>query len=596
MECAVELLNNNLIWEIELPINILMNYVIYVLFYAIFYVIFGHLKASNIVTSLILLIFGTVNMYVKEYKGSPLLPWDLTAIKTATTVAGNYSYEITYAVVFAFSLTYLVLILSHYLKEPEKKTRRLTRITLAVLQVSILYLFYGTQFFTKELGTTPDFFNQTRGYENYGALAEFVVNTKYLTLAEPDDYDPDTLTTVIAEYAEEDSPTILETALSHSDQEYDDTTASVTNPNIIVIMNESFSDLSVIGDFDTNQDYMPYLHSLESQENVISGYSYVSTIGTGTSNTEYEFLTGNSMAFLPVGSNAYQLYVKNPIPSLVSTLESQDYTSTAFHPYYRKNWNRINVYENMGFDQYIGIENITGYQYLRNYVSDEWDFSYIQNLYEKRDDSQPFFLFNVTMQNHSSYDQEDSSWTQQITLENMEGSYPLTEQYLSLIKETDDAFQDLISYFSNQEEPTIILMYGDHQPYIEDEFYEEVMGKDLSDLTDAEQQLRYITRFVLWANYDIPEGFVSEISVNYLSTMLAQVSNTTLTPYQEYLNTLYTKVPVITMMGCIDWNGIWFSVDEENEYEKELSLYHQLSYNMLVDIEHIKKELFYLEE
>lgn len=78
-------------------------------------------------------------------------------------------------------------------------------------------------------------------------------------------------------------------------------------------MNESFSDLSVVGDIETNVPYMPYIDSI--QDETIQGNAYVSTIGTGTSNTEYEFLTGNTMAFLPAGSNAYQLYVKERSPA-----------------------------------------------------------------------------------------------------------------------------------------------------------------------------------------------------------------------------------------------------------------------------------------
>lgn len=74
------------------------------------------------------------------------------------------------------------------------------------------------------------------------------------------------------------------------------------------------------------------------------------------------------------------------------------------------------------------------------------------------------------------------------------------------------------------DEPTIILMFGDHQPFIEDSFYSEVMGQSISEMDGETQQKRYITRFILWANYDIPTGWVDEISMNYLSTLLLQVS------------------------------------------------------------------------
>jgi len=140
-----------------------------------------------------------------------------------------------------------------------------------------------------------------------------------------------------------------------------------SSPNIIVIMDEAFSDLGVIGGFETNKDYMPFINSLIGQENVIEGNVYVSTIGTGTSNTEFEFLTGNTMGFLPAGSNAYQLYVNDVQPGLTSTLKSQNYSATAFHTYYRTSWNREQVYEDMGFDEFISLETLAGEELMAEF-------------------------------------------------------------------------------------------------------------------------------------------------------------------------------------------------------------------------------------
>ena len=595
MECAVEMLNGNMLWDIDMFGNILMNYLLNLLLYIIIYSLSGSTKISIRSVSILLEIFGIANYYVKKYKGGPLLPWDLSAITTASNVANAFSFKITKECIISLTIVIFLWKLSNLcIKNPKTKPYRILRISGSALFVIFCYVFYGTDLVATAFNATPDFFNQTRGYEAKGAVAEFLVNTRYLNLAQPDDYDTSTLEKNITESTEEDAPTILETALEHSNQTSSTTSSTVKDPNIIVIMNESFSDLSVIGDFDTTVDYMPFINSLKNEENCISGYSYVSTIGTGTSNTEYEFLTGNTMGFLPIGSNAYQLYVKNTIPSLVSTLKSQGYSASAFHPYYKENWNRINVYNDMGFDSYTGYGDYSDFDKIRLFVSDQSDFEHVEQLYENRDTSKPFFLFNVTMQNHSSYDQDTGSWFQQVKLANMEGTYPQAEQYLSLIKETDDAFAELVSYFKSVDEPTIILMYGDHQPYIEDAFYEEVMGKKLSDLTDEEQQKRYITRFVMWANYDIPEGWIDEISVNYLSTLLCEAANVELTDYQKYLNTLYTKMPVITMMGCKDWDGNYFKIDDSNSYSQLLSYYEQASYNNLIDTSNMVKQLFYI--
>ena len=208
------------------------------------------------------------------------------------------------------------------------------------------------------------------------------------------------------------------------------------------------------------------------------------------------------------------------------------------------------------------------------------------------DPSSPYFMFNITMQNHSSYDQSDPDFTEDVHVEGMNGEYPLTQQYLSLIKESDEAFENLISYYTEYEKPVIVLMFGDHQPFIEDSFYEEVMGKPITQLSDEENQKRYITRFVMWANYDIPEGWIDMISANYLSVLLAQCAGIPLTPYMQFLNTLYSKVPVVTALGCRDSEGNYFKVDDDHPYSDLLSIYDQASYNVIQEDEQRANTIF----
>lgn len=603
MECAVEICNGNMLWDIELAGNIFMNYLLNLLVYLLFFVITGSMRGSMKISSVILAVFGIANMYVKDFKGGPLLPWDLSSLRTAGNVAGAFRYEIGYQSVMTVTAVILIWkVSSLVMKNPKTKPYRIVRMTGAVFLALFTWVFWGTDTIATAFGATPDFFNQTRGYENKGAFAEFLVNTRYLHLSRPDNYDASKVEKEVTDNTEEYAPTILETDLIHDGRTKEEAKKEVSktkpsNPNIIVIMNESFSDLSVDGNFQTNEDYMPFINSLRDDPDCIEGNSYVSVLGTGTSNTEYEFLTGNSMAFLPYGSNAYQLYVKNNQPSLVTTLKDQGYSADAFHPYYRVNWNRDNVYQYMNFDSFTSIEGMDHYDTLRLFVSDQSDFEHVEQMYEKRNPDKPFFLFNVTMQNHSSYDQEDPDFRQEITLKNMKGDYPEAEQYLSLVKKTDEAFEQLIAYFRKQKEPTIILMYGDHQPYVEDAFYQEIMGKDLNSLSDEEAQKRYHTRFILWANYDIPHDWIDMISVNYLSVLLSQVAGTQLTPYQQFLNTLYTKVPVVTAMGCRDWNNQYFTVDDENaKYAEILNVYEDAAYNNLMEDTGKAKKLFYIRK
>ncbi len=633
MLVVVERLNGNFILDFLTPDeDIWANYVVYMLLYLLAFALSGSLRISVMSVSPVLLLFGIANMYIKEFKGSPLVPLDFKSIATAASVAAGYTYEIGYEILLGVYLNAMVLAVFSRMNMPTLPlVGRLTpRILSLIVVLGFSYVFYFTDTVANN-GYKPDFFNQTRGYKNHGALLEFTLNTKYLWLVEPSGYDADEVDDIVTEQISDGTPSILETALIRqgmSESAAHEIVFSAEtavdqgiSPNIIVIMNESFSDLSVVGNIETNIDYMPFINSLT--ENTIQGNVYVSTIGTGTSNTEYEFLTGNTMAFLPAGSNAYQLYVKDNQPSLVSTMLSLGYSASAFHPYYAYCWNRENVYNYLGFQSFTTWEDLidediltryksSGYSYslfqrllnqrypdddmiLRRYISDAYDFSKVEEMYEASGD-EPFFIFNVTMQSHSSYATTYDNFDQEVWLTSTTGDYPKTNQYLSLIKKTDEAFEDLISYFENVDEPTIILMFGDHQPFIEDGFYSEVMGESIGSMDDETQQKRYITRFILWANYDIPEGWIDQISMNYLSTLLMQIAGYKLTDYSAYLANLYAELPVITAMGCIDASGNYFQIDDATDLKTLVQGYRKVAYNNLADTENRQNTLFYLAD
>ena len=385
-------------------------------------------------------------------------------------------------------------------------------------------------------------------------------------------------------------------------------------------MNETFSDLRVLGQLSTNQDYMPFTRSLT--KNTIKGNLYMPVTGAGTSNSEFEFLTGNTMAFLAAGSNAYELYIKSQLPSLAYTLAAQNYSRTALHVYYRTSWQRDVNYPLLGFERYDSIESFidndaideyrngnksfsdfedaVNEQYpgenvlLRRFVSDRFDYKLLEQMYEERDPSKPFFIFNVTMQNHGSYDSAYENFDQKIKLTSTEEYYPAANRYLSLIYESDQAFKELVEYFSNVDEPTIICMFGDHQPNIETEFVESLLGSDISDLSTEDNQKRFVTPFVIWANYNIEEGYVDKMSANYLSTLLLQVADLKTTKYNDYLSALYRYVPVIDSNGYITADDEYYTFDETSEYTDLLAGYEKVQYNNLFDTIGRHDELFYI--
>ena len=106
-----------------------------------------------------------------------------------------------------------------------------------------------------------------------GMAVTFAMDMEYVYVEKPEWYSVEKAEDILKSYAIEED--------FSSETEY---------PNVIVVMNEAFSDLAVLGDFTTNQDYMPFIHQLQQgYENTVTGNLMVSvTGGNTTEKTEKE--------------------------------------------------------------------------------------------------------------------------------------------------------------------------------------------------------------------------------------------------------------------------------------------------------------------
>ena len=604
-----ECLNSIFIYDMTY-LGFLANYILILLMYFLVFSLSGSIKLSILIVNPILYLFAVSHAYVVYFRGTPFLPMDFSGITTGLNVVGTYSFKLLYNVIIGTYLLIFIIILGVKIKTPKFKsvTKIALRSFMGAFFAIVISLFYFTSVFA-DAGVRPDFWNQSRGYKNYGFAFSFFCNTKYLYMSVPNGYVADEVGNYVDNTYNENEQKIV---------------PSESAPNIICIMNESLADMRILGEFTTNEDYMPFMHSLS--ENTIKGNLYVPVVGAGTSNTEFEFLTGNSVAFLPSGSNAYMLYIKNPMASLVSTLEAQGYSSLAFHPYYASGWHRTSVYDFLGFDRFISLENLidpsilddyassgSGADYLqalidryypdrrnmliRQYVSDSYSYKTIIEDFENRDTEKPYFVFNVTMQNHGGYTISADNFDECISITSSETYYTKASKYLSLVKASDNAFSELIDYFKGVKEPTLICMFGDHQPSIETEFIASIMGvNSLSSLDIKGEQMRHITPFYIWANYDIEEQYIDKLSSNYLSTLLLKTAGLELTKYNSYLLNLSKTLPVIDTVGYIDSEDNYYRWSDDTQYSEILRQYEKIQYNNVFDNVNKKTDMFYLND
>lgn len=551
----VELINGN-IGTIVIK-YILGNMGIYFVVFWLIYVFIRKLYISVGIGMVLMSGFGIANYYVVKFRGSPIVPGDFFVLETAKSVAGNYQYTLTNAMVFAavlFSGWILILfLLERHLKKISKKDALVGTGGVVLLTVGILTF----DFYKPNL----DLWNLNNNVKTYGVTMSLISNIRRMNMEEPDGYSRNNLEMLCEDYA------------GKSEQEEE-------LPNIIAIMNESFSDLSVLDEKLDNNIYMPYFNSIE---NAVKGTVMVSTIGGGTGNTEYEFLTGNTMGFMP-GTVPYQQYILGESYSLTSVLKQLGYYAAAIHPYDKKGYNRYRVYPYLGFDEFIDIEGFENPELIRNlYISDKDSYKKVIQTYEKiKESDQPAFIFNVTMQNHSGY---ESGYFDEnvISVPGREGIYKDVEEYLTLIKESDDALSVLIDYFSSVDEPTVIVFFGDHQPKISDVYYEDTMGKTLSEFSLTENQQRYVAPFFIWANYDIPKTDGVLTSMNYLAAMTSEIAGLPTSPYQNFLLSIMKDIPAININGYQTVDGMWHSYSEITGVEKILNDYKNIQYNNVFD-------------
>lgn len=552
-------------WDIQL-----MNILFFELVMVILYCLIGRLHVALALETGVFMLYGLVNYYVLSFRSQPIQPWDFFSIRTAASVAGNFHYGLD-----AHALTALigfgVLIVAELLfcRNRLQHTVRnwMLRIPAAGCAVAALLAFvsllHNEEFVQQEIRMYDKLFTPTVMSERDGTAVAFLLELQYIDVDRPEEYSE--------EYAKELLAMQKETQTAEK------------RPNIIVIMDEAFSDLSVLGVFATNEDYMPFLHKLqEGADNTVTGNLCVSVKGGNTANTEFEFLTGNTMAFLPYGSIPYQQYVNGELPSLASYLAELGYATRAAHPYYASGWERETVYPLLGFEQADFIDSFAYARKLRKYVSDESAFSYIIDSYEEKEEGKPLFFFEVTMQNHSGYSEDFDNFTPEITATDC-GSESL-DRYLSLIRETDRALEELIGYFSEQEEDTMIVFFGDHQPadYVVEPLW-NALGKNGAELTEEEQAKRYEVPFLIWANFEIEEAQDVEISANYLSGYALRAAGLPLPAYEQYLETLRKEVPVLSEKTLITRDGY---AGQPDAYEGDLLKdYRILQYYLMFDRE-----------
>ena len=550
--------------------KLFLNVLVVLCFFLVFLVITKRPALTCTIVQPILLIFGFVDYFVYSFRGNELTFADLQSAGTGLSVAGNYKFvmEDRCGYVMLAAILFITLVWQIHLKVEHYWIMRVVSVLVAAGCVIFVAL--------KTASTNTETWEKKGTYRN-GYVLNFCLQIRDSFIFAPDGYSTDT----IAE---------LEKGYEESSSDY--SAAEVTRPTIIAIMSESFADLSVLGDGDleTNIELTPFLDSLT--ENTLRGYALSSVYSAKTPNSEWEFMTGNSMAFMPQGSVVYQQFIDDDPTSIVSNLSNIGYTCVAIHPYYATGWSRNTIYPTMGFDEMYFIDDFDQEQLLRKYITDEAFYDKIIERYESSPSNEDLFIMGISMQNHGGYGEEYDNMEQYVFKYGL--SYTDVNQYLQLVHETDMATEKLIEYFSNVDDPVEIIFFGDHQPGLNSKFYELMNGKGLSGLTLEELEELYTIPFFIWTNYDTEEEEIELTSINYLSTLALERANIDLPAYNQFLADMMEEIPAINSQAyySIEAGTFKYLSDASGEEAEWINNYNILQYNNMFD-EKNRSSLFF---
>ncbi len=513
------------------------------------------------------------NQIVLLVRGTPLVPTDLYAINTALTVTtpddwhfdanlliGTAGFALITAVVVKFRVTY-----------PKMWVRAIAAIASLILTVGGVIYIWDIDYTSY---STSTFDTESTNNVN-GVALSFYINFRKMKYDKPLNYDPAAIDEYLSQY------------------ENDTLEDDAELPNIIVIMNESFSDLSYMGRLKTDQPYMPYYNKLIKDHP--HGRLLVSVLGGGTCNTEFEYLTGLSMMYTPNSCYTYMQHIRQDVPSMASYLKDYGYQAVAMHPFYEVCWKRNSVYDFMGFDDFVSGEDMTtakskyvsadrwekGFgddvEYVRTLISDSFFYDKVIEQFENKD-SDRIFIFGVTVQNHSGYEYKGADFVSDVHITNYDGDYPRAEQYLSLVKKSDEALEELISYFEKVDEKTMIVFFGDHQPNVEIGFINKIAP--YRNMIVNSFLTRYETPFVIWTNYEIEsKNDLGIVSPNFLGLKTLEYAGVPLSRECKMLKDVEEIAPAMNTWGYFDRAITWNERRNEEPYRQDvLNVYNYYTY------------------
>lgn len=526
--------------------------------------------------------FGVAQHFVVMFKGMPIMPADLLSLRTAGAIAAGYEYVLTPNMVVALCAVGVCACVLSFVKpnrgEFSLKVRIAASVASAVVGVSLVGVMAGMFNSVKledTLEVAYDRWMPITTYQTLGFVPAFIEVAQDFPIPVPEGYDGKSATAQMGALAAQFDETM---GVSPGRQ------AAVVQfeeikPTVIAVMNETFTDLSIYDAVrEAGYEGPQFYNSLEGT--LQRGPLMVSVLGGGTANTEFEFLTGNSSAFIGAGKYPYQLYDLRDVDSLVKQMETMGYRTIAMHPQNPVNWKRSSVYEQLGFDEFLSIEDFADAPVYHSGATDASTYDKIIELLER--DAAPQFIFDVTMQNHSGYGEGTVPDEDVVRLDvaGIDDPAILSELgvYLACINKSDEDLAYFIDRLKGMDRPVALVFFGDHQPGFSGTLADALYG----DVPMLDREFKkHESTYAVWTNYEVAGAEAGAPRTTDSSQLAAQVLysiGAPLTDRQKAVLVLGQEVAGVSLAGYTGADGLRYALGVESPFGGAVNTMQAIQY------------------
>ena len=496
---------------------------------ALLYFLTGRTWAAYGLSALIVMGFTLGHWFKLQFRNDPLYFEELLYLREAGNMSGRYHlfFTVSIGAALAVLLAGLAVLLLLVRGRPGRRVR-LAGIVLCLLVCIPL----GRWILNEEIYTTAtantDHINQwseTQVYISKGFVYPFLHSITDAMDPPPEDYDQAEAAAWLAQYEDQDIP-------------------EEKKVSVITVMLEAFNDLSRFDAVEADPSVYEKYHQLEAES--YTGNMIANIFAGGTVDSERCFLTGLSdLGTFRSLTNAYPWY-----------FQTQGYYTTGAHPCFAWFYNRQNINRNLGFEDYWFVENYFSPLTGGEVGMDEVFFPEIIRLWEEtKEQGQPVFAYHLSYQGHGPYDDQETLWGDGYTRNGdlSQEDRTILNNYLGSVADTIDYIAELVDYFRQEEEPVVLLFYGDHNPWLGDgNSVYEALGMNLDLSTEEGFYNYYSTRYLFWANDAAKacldrefQGEGPTISPNYLMTLLFDLCGWEGSAYLQATREIMAQIPVI---------------------------------------------------